>query len=795
MTDNIPEDPKDRPAEPGAFPPADYQKSLSIPLPGTDRGDELLGLVEVRVNLVHGDSVRITIETLPEEETIRSPGAAPASAPLRPSARRPRRAAPAGAILAGTWVESAFQGLAAGFAWLTRPRLKIGQHQVSFEEAFFGLALVVYLSTRLIGLVNFPIYFFTDEAVQTVLAADFVRDDFQNYDKDFFPTYFVNGNQYNLSVSVYLQVLPYLIFGKSVAVTRGTSVLITLLGAAAMGLILRDFFKTRYWWAGTLILSIAPAWFLHSRTAFETVEMTALYACFLYFYLLYRYRAPRFLYPALVLGSLVFYAYSAGQLVMVVTGILLLFSDLRYHWQNRRTSLIGLGVLVLLALPYLRFLITRGAENFRHLQILNSYLTEPISTAEKIQRYFSQYLFGLSPSYWFLPNPHDLPRHQMKDYGHLLRATFPFAVLGLGVCLKNVRSSAHRVLIIALLAAPTGAALVQIGITRVLVFVIPASLLITLGVVTFLGWLETWRLPYRALTVALFVALAGYNIGMLRDALVNGPTWFRDYGLGGMQYGANQVFSAIKDYLKINPDMQVVLSPSWSNGTDVVARFYDVNTLPVQLGSIEGWLFERKPLDSNTVFVMIPQEYDLMTKSLKFTGIQVDETLPYPDGTTGFYFVRLRYVNNIDAILAAEREARKQLKVETISVEGQQVPVRFSQLDMGGIQNAFDGNLNTIIRSLEANPLVIELDFPQPRNLSGLTVRVGGPPTRVTARLVVDGKDVPMIFEKQEDNTPLPKDVAVDFGAAYPVTSLRLEIKSINDEEPAHVHLWEVTFR
>ena len=523
--------------------------------------------------------------------------------------------------------------------------------------------------------------------------------------------------------------------------------------------------------------------------------MAALYACFLYFYLLYRYRAPKYLYAALVLGGLVFYAYSAGQVVMAVTGVLLFFSDIRYHWQNRRVGLIGIGVLVLIALPYVRFLLTRGAENFRHLQILNSYLTEPLTTAQKVQRFFSEYLYGLSPGYWFFPNPTDLARHQMKDYGHLLRVTLPLFLLGVGVCLKNVRSSAHRALLIAVLAAPTGAALVHIGITRVLVFVIPASLLIALGAVTILGWLGRWRLPYRALSVGLFVLLAGVNFAMLRDALVNGPTWFSDYGLGGMQYGANQVFSAIKDYIKANPGSQIVLSPSWSNGTDVVARFYNVDTLPVQLGSIEGWLFERKPLDPDMVFVMIPQEYQAMMQSKKFTDIHVDHTLPYPDGSPGFYFVRLRYVDNIDALLAAEKEARKQLKSEVVLVNGNPVTMRYSMLDMGTIQNAFDGNENTMICSLEANPLVFELDFQQPRSLSGVTVRVGGTPTRVTARLTVAGRDVPLVFEKEVPNSALPRDVDVDFGSTYPVTNLRLEVRSVNDEEPAHVHVWEITFR
>jgi len=50
--------------------------------------------------------------------------------------------------------------------------------------------MLVYLAVRLIGLATFPIYFFTDEAVQTVMAEDFVRDGLRNYNGELLPTYF-----------------------------------------------------------------------------------------------------------------------------------------------------------------------------------------------------------------------------------------------------------------------------------------------------------------------------------------------------------------------------------------------------------------------------------------------------------------------------------------------------------------------------------------------------------------------------------------------------------------------------
>ena len=95
----------------------------------------------------------------------------------------------------------------------------------------FLLAMLVYLLVRFIGIEDFPISFLGDEAIQSVHAADLLRDNFFNHRDEFLPIFFENGGQYNLSLSVYLQVLPTWLFGKSVFVTRGVSVLVSLLAA------------------------------------------------------------------------------------------------------------------------------------------------------------------------------------------------------------------------------------------------------------------------------------------------------------------------------------------------------------------------------------------------------------------------------------------------------------------------------------------------------------------------------------------------------------------------------------
>jgi 4-amino-4-deoxy-L-arabinose transferase-like glycosyltransferase len=665
----------------------------------------------------------------------------------------------------------------------------------SLEITLFGLAILVYLMTHLVGLTRFPIYFFSDEAVQTVAAADLIRDNFLDEEGVFLPTYFKNGPYYNLSVSVYLQILPYLFFGKSVFVTRATSVLVSLLAAVSIGLMLRDMFKIPYWWSGVLLLSIAPAWFLHSRTAFETVIFASFYAACLYTYLLYRYRSPHYLYYSVLLGALAFYSYSPGQVVIGLTGIMLFLSDIRYHWQYRGMVLSATGLAVLLAIPYLRFRVGHPAAPFEQLRTLDSYWIQPLPLKEKLTLFTSEYFFGLSPSYWFLPNERDLARHLMKGYGHLLRALLPFAFLGLILTIRGIKSSANRALLIALLVAPVGAALVQIGITRVLVFVIPGTMLIALGINRTLTWLEEFRVPHKILAICLFVILTTVNFLMLRDVLDNAPTWYQDYGLGGLQYGAQQLFPRIEDYLEDNPERTIIVSSTWANGTHVVARYFLEEPLPVQIGSIEGHMFQRLPLDENILFVMTPDEYEKTIESGKFEDIQVEDTIPYPNNQPGFYFVSLNYVDEIDKILEEERQLRRILRSGVIELDGEPVQIKYTMLDIGEAQDIFDGDQYTLARTLEANPAVIELTFPEKRSISGVSVIIGSTEVEIRTLLFQNSGSEPIEHQKTVRGTVDQPEAVIDFGESILTQTLRMEIRDLHQVEPANVHIWEISFQ
>ena len=707
------------------------------------------------------------------------------------------------------------------------PPAKYRRPRYPWEKALFGLSAVIYLATRLIGLGRFPIYFFSDEAVQTVLAQDFIRDAFHGYDHVLFPTYFLNTYQYNLSTSVYLQIIPYLLFGKSVFVTRAVPALLSLLAALSVGLILKQIFKSPYPWTAVLLLSITPAWFLHSRTAFETSLATSFYAGFLYFYMRYRSGKPRSLYWAVLLAGLAFYSYSAACAVVGLTGVLLLFSDLRYHWRQRITVLAAAGLAALLALPYLRFILEHPNATHDHLVMLGSYWVKPLPLSAKLGQFFTEYARGLNPIYWFQTDVADFPRHVMSGYGYLLWATLPLLLIGLAVMVWKIRQSRCRTVLIALLASPCGAATVAIGITRVLILVIPAAILSAIGLSFVIRWTKKLlkrvpsllrKRPFGMLASAaagglrevhgsnsrhyvpvlpllVFVLLAGFNIYMLWDALANGPQWFSDYGINGMQYGTSQIFGQVRQYLTLAPETKIILSPTWANGTDVLARFFFNDPQPFELGSITGYMTTFTPIDANTLFIMTPEEFEQAQSSGKFKDILVEKTVPYPDGQPGFYFVRLRYVDNILAIFAQEQAARRIPQEADVNIAGQLAHVKYSYLDLGDISMAFDGDPSTLMRSMEANPLKLQIDFLEPQRLHQVTVIVGGVPTRVQVTFQPLDGAAPLVFSQTVTATPDPRPVVIDFGGTYPVSEISLEVQNVLDSGPAHVHVWEVTFK
>jgi hypothetical protein len=662
--------------------------------------------------------------------------------------------------------------------------------------AAFAASLLVFVWTRFAGIADFPIYFFSDEAINTLIAKDLMARGWRNAAGNFLPPYFANGQYLSLSLSVYVQAIALAIFGQSVEAVRATSAFFALLGAAGLALAMKFAFGQRWWWLVVLFLAATPAWFLHSRTGFELVLMVSCYAGFLACYLLYRAGDPRFLLPAILLGAMTFYAYTNGQAVMLVTGALLFISDLRYHLRHWRIGLMGIGLIVLVALPFLRFRIAQPDAALMHLRVLDSYWFLPISLGEKLMRFASEYLYGLSPLYWFLPNGRDLDRHQMLGYGHIALWMLPLWLAGVWVCLRNFRSGIHRVVLIATLAAPFGAAMAEVFVTRAMAFVVPAAILCALGAEWLISLLRTQRWQMLA-GAAASVAIAAFSVWMWRDATVNGPTWFTNYSLYGMQWGARQLFAeAMPAYLQAHPEQRLLVSPSWANATDVLMRFFNVDASRVQLLNIDHFIRSKQPLDGNTTLVMLQEEIDRANASGKFAPIEIVQRVNAPDGSPAFTFAHVRYAGDAAAVFDAEREEKAKLVTSTITIDGVPVTVAHSQLDMGQAQDMFDGDTFTLARGESANPFIIDFTFNPPRTVKGIDLVVGRMDFAVRATVWGEGELNPRTYTGRYEGLPGEPAISLDFAdAPADVTQLRIEIEQLRPPDDVHIHVRELKLR
>ena len=669
--------------------------------------------------------------------------------------------------------------------------------------ALAAAGLLVFAATRLIGLTEFPIYFFTDEAIHPNWAAFLLAHGFRDPGGVLFPPFFKNDITWNLSASVYTHLLPVALFGRSVLVTRLVPALLSVVAAAGLTIASRRAFGHRWFWLTPLAMTVMPGWFLHSRTGFETALATSYYALFVMAYLLYRQERAHWILAALPLGAAAAYSYASAQILMAGTGVLLLVVDAPFHLEQfRKYPRVMLGtvalLLVLLA-PYLRFRVLEPDATANHLKGLSSYLVADTPRSEKVGIFLRNYVDGIEPTYWFKSDhPRDIDRHRMKGWPAISTLLAPFIGIGLLVSLRRVvRAPAYRVVLVALLVGPVGAALVAPGVTRLLAMVVPATLLAAIG----LDWVLQ-RLPGRrpAAVAAAVVAIALTANGalMTRAALRDGPTWYADYGIYGMQWGAPQLFGAIAEELARSPAARAVVSPTWANNPNAFVDFFlDADAARrVEMASIQSFLIAPLALDPNLVFVLPADEYGIARASDKLALDAPLRVIDHPDGKPGFYFFHARYVPDAAERFEADRQARLTLVESTVSFRGEKIAVRHSRLDMGDMRNVFDGDTVSLVRGLDANPFSVEVIFPSPRPLRTFAVTTGSMDMGLRVRVWGTSEEEPRTLEQTlrglandpRVEVPLPEPSA-------PVARVRVDITNLHDGDVSHVHLREVDWR
>jgi hypothetical protein len=206
-------------------------------------------------------------------------------------------------------------------------------------------------------------------------------------------------------------------------------------------------------------------------------------------------------------------------------------------------------------------------------------------------------------------------------------------------------------------------------------------------------------------------------------------------------------------------------------------------------------MFQHLALDDNLVFVMMQTEMDKVFASGKFKDVRVDKILTYPNGQPGFYFAHLQYVDNIDAILAAEQKERSLLQQSTVVIQGEAVHAGYSMLDMGSIDLLFDGDNNTVARTLEANPFIVELSYPSVHSFSGYTMTLGSVTAQVTVFLYPEDGSPPVESIANFEGSLSNPELEVNFQITVNTQKVRFEVYQPYSGVPANVHVWEIVLR
>jgi hypothetical protein len=266
-----------------------------------------------------------------------------------------------------------------------------------------------------------------------------------------------------------------------------------------------------------------------------------------------------------------------------------------------------------------------------------------------------------------------------------------------------------------------------------------------------------------------------------------------------MQYGAFQIFDTLDAYVREHPQTRIIFSPDWANGTDVVARFMLEDFSSMEMGSVRGHITQKLPLDENTLFVMTPQEFDIVSASPKLTDIEVETIVPYPDGSPGFYFVRLRYVDNIDQVFAAEKAVRVALRESTLTIAGEPVKVRYSYLDTEfqdqSMALVFDDDPFTVAKTFETNPFVIEMTYTKQRTITGFSIIIGSANVRITLKCFSEPGAEPVVYTFEGQGTRNQPELSFDLPAPVEVLVLQMEVQDPYSSEQSKVHIWELMLR
>lgn len=665
---------------------------------------------------------------------------------------------------------------------------------------YFCLGCVLFIFTRLYLLEDFPIFFFCDEAFIGVTARQLLDHGFRDVMGRFLPMYYEKApGRWVPQLSIYLSLLTTYFWPTSIFALRAVTVAISFISAIFPCLALKRAFRDELtWWVPIFILVTMPVWFIHSRIAFETSLVVACYTIYLSCYLIYRTSDSRYVWGCAVTGMMMFYLHLSGTIVFGATSLLLGLSDLKFHFRQRRTLLPVIGFVFLALCPFVFWVSKMPSAPFQQLVTLNPSIGNSNIFRPLFEEGFSRYISALDPRYWFLEDHLDQIRHIWRGRTLMSQWTLIPLSVGLLVALVRFKQGEFRALLLSLLASTTPVLLVESHIMRVFYIIAPVCLLASVGIMTVAKGFSKW-VPVK-LPIFISVVLCLVQVfTMTQEMKDKAPTWFDEYGLYGLQWGAKQLYvEAIPRYLREHPEAQLTYPADWANGEEIFDSFFLSQEQRQHFVVFESdhEATTAPPIPANLVFILSRAQLKELESSKRFKKPVIEQTIYYPNGEPGFVFARLAYVDNIEDVIRQLRAWSLELLVDRVPVGSNQATVSYSRLDGGQISNLVDNNPATIIRSMTANPMILNIHFDRPeriRTLKGIFW-----PMKLLWKVRALTSTGEVIFESVRREILNEGDAGADLTLSttpVEVSTLEMEISNLLDPpDSSHVHFREMSW-
>lgn len=580
-------------------------------------------------------------------------------------------------------------------------------------------------------LVEFPLYFFCDEAIHGVEAQSLLQRGTDQYG-DSWPLFFRGYGTFHLSLSVYFQLPFEYLIGHSEFSIRFRNVIVSLIGGIGAALLIsridRRFLVGA---AAPLVFTASSFWFLHARTGFEFMISASAWIWMIVSYdgslRFGGWRAISWIVVLLVSYCAAFYSYTPARGWASLTLVLLFLAYLPLQLKKRwRTVLIVCGCAAIVV-PFAIKAMYDPQVAFGRLQDMGVRSSSAITPA-RLMSAWNNLLDIIDPRYWFFWNGHDFfessERHLVPEQPLLPLYIFPFAIVGVLVLLVRMKSCAlSRALFLLIPVGAFPAVFVATNPLRC----IPIGIAYLFIGIAGMSWLS-WKLcrylrvqgAWQSVT-AILLMLPTYQT--YEFALTRAPYLYHDYTFYGVQSGAPQIF----DWIKVNlPRFETIIMGNEAfNGNDVLENFY-LN--PKERRGL--MIAETSPAcilesgNQNGTWILRSGTWDRLNASDCPVSREVLTTFNDPNGKPLFYVAKLAAQGTLPAWIRAREEERLKPVSSTVVIGGKAYPAIHSGIDTGELAALFDGDLGTIVRSNNINPLKIELMDLGAQHISAIRVVV-----------------------------------------------------------------------